>query len=110
MEGLKAINEMNELTARLDNGIKLMAKYGKEFAKTENDYKVALAEEALKLRDEGMPVTLIDKVVYGKVASKRFARDTAEVMWKTAQENVNSIKLQMRILDAQIGREWSRNE
>lgn len=107
MEGLNAINELNDLQQRLTQGIKLMGRYGKEYAQAESDYKIALSQEALKLRASDMPVTLIDKVVYGKVAKQRLARDTAEVMWKTAQENVNAIKLQIRILDNQIAREWS---
>lgn len=107
MDGLSAINEMNDLSLRLTQGIKLMGRYGREYAEAEKVYKIALSEEALKLRSQDMPVTLIDKVVHGKVAKERFARDTAEVMWKTAQENVNAVKLQMRILDSQIAREYS---
>ena len=107
MDGLKAINEMNSLSAQLTEGIKVMGRYGQAYAEKERDYKIALSKAALELRNENMPVTLIDKVVYGKVAKERFERDTAEVMWKTAQESVNGIKLQMRILDNQIAREWS---
>lgn len=50
------------------------------------------------------------KELYGKAANERFKRDVAEVMYKTAQENVNSIKLQIRILNDQISREWGRSE
>lgn len=107
MDGVLAINELNELSQKLTQGIKLMGKYGREYAEAERQYKVALSQEALKLRADDMPVTLIDKVVHGRVADKRFIRDTAEIMWKTAQENVNAIKLQIRILDNQISREFS---
>lgn len=108
MSGLDMINEMNEYTKKLSQGVRLMARYGKEFAEAEKTYKIQLSQEALRLRDSGMAVTLIDKVVYGKCADTRFKRDVAEVMYKTAQENVNSIKLQIRILDAQISREWGK--
>lgn len=100
------INQLNELSLKLSQGIKLMGKYGREYADAEMAYKVALAKKALELRDRGMPVTLIDKVIYGKVADERFERDTAEVMYKTAQEHINAIKLQIRILDNQIDREY----
>lgn len=100
------INQLNELSLKLTQGIKLMGKYGREYADAERSYKVALAKKALELRDRGMPVTLIDKVIYGKVADERFERDTAEVMYKTAQEHINAIKLQIRILDNQIDREY----
>lgn len=106
MDGLVAINELNDLSKRLTQGIKLMGKYGREYAEAERDYKVALSQEALRLRAEEMPVTLIDKVVHGKVADVRFKRDSAEIMWKTSIENVNAIKLQIRILDNQISREY----
>lgn len=103
---LTMINELNDLSNRLTDAVRQMARHGKEYAKAEMDYKIALAQEALKLRADGMPVTLIDKVVHGQCAKERFDRDVAEVMYKTAQESINSIKLQIRILDAQIEREW----
>lgn len=104
------INEKNGLQTRLTNSIKLMAQYGKEFAKAESDYKIALAQTAIKLKDSGMAVTMINMVIYGTqpVPGLRFKRDTAEVMYKTAQENIQSIKLQLRLVEAQIEREWGQ--
>lgn len=103
------INELNDKTIKLSQGVRLLAKYGRELAQAEAEYKTKLMQEALRLRAGEMPVTLIDKVVYGKVAEERFKRDTAEVMYRTAQENINSIKLQIRILDSQLSREWGNN-
>ena len=103
-------NDIQELNNRLNQAIKLLAKYGKEKAETERDYKIVLRQEALKLRAEkGMPVTLIQQVVYGvpEVADKRFKRDVADAMYQTSLENINSIKIQIKILDAQLSREWS---
>lgn len=106
---MNLFNDIQDLTARLNNAIKLLAKYGKEYALAERDYKVALRQEALKLRAEkNMPVTLIQQVVYGvsEVADKRVKRDIAESMYQTAQENINSIKLQIRVMESQLDREW----
>lgn len=103
-------NNIQDLTRRLNQSINLLAKYGKEYAEAEKNYKIVLRQEALKLRAEkGMPVTLIQQVVYGvpEVADKRFKRDVAEAMYQTAQENINSIKLQIRIIESQLQREWS---
>lgn len=104
------INEKNDLTIKLTKAIKLMAKYGNEYAKAEGDYKVALAQTALRLKDGGMGSTMINLVIYGtdQVPKLRFKRDTAEVMYKTAQENIQSIKLQLRLIEAQIEREWGQ--
>ena len=56
-----------------------------------------------------MAVTLINQIVYGipEVAQKRFNRDIAETMHQTAIENIQSIKLQIRILESQLQREWT---
>ena len=109
-DGLSLMNELNSLSDKLTQGIRLMAKYGREYAAAERDYKIALKQEALRLRNDGMAVTLIDKVVYGSVANERFNRDMTRVMYETAEENVNAIKLQIRIIDNQISREWGRGD
>lgn len=103
-------NDIQSLTLKLNQSIKLLAQYGREYAEAEKNYKIVLRQEALKLRSEkDMPVTLIQQVVYGvpEVADKRFKRDVAEAMRETALESINVLKLQIRLLEAQIEREWS---
>lgn len=103
-------SELTIKTAQLDTAVKQLRKTGTAYAEAERDYKILLRTEALKLRDDGMAVGMIDKVIYGipSVAAKRFERDCAEVVWKANQESINSIKLQMRLLEAQIQREWGQ--
>lgn len=86
----------------------MLRKTGTAYAEAERDYKILLRTECLKLRDEGTAIGLIDKTCYGipSVAKARFERDVAEAVYKANQESINSIKLQIRILDAQIQREW----
>jgi ribosomal protein L31E len=102
-------NDLQNLIKRLNTSIELLKKYGNDYAEAERDYKIVLRQEALKLRAEkGMAVTLINQVVYGvpEVANKRFKRDVNEAMYKTALENINSIKLQIRVLENQLDREY----
>ncbi len=101
--------EMRKKINELNISIKKLRETGTDFAQAEKDYKIALRQEALKLRAEkGMPVTLIQQVVYGvpEVAEKRFNRDVKEAIYNANQEAINSIKLQIRILEGQINREW----
>ena len=102
------INRLNDLTYKLTQGIKLMGKYGREYAQAEHDYKMELAKEAVRLRNTDMPVTQIQLVIYGSgnVPKMRFERDKAQVMYETSKENINVLKLQMRLLESQIDREW----
>ena len=57
-----------------------------------------------------MPVTLINTVIYGyeDIARLRFERDTAEVKYNANNEYINTLKLQIRILENQLSREYTR--
>lgn len=109
MDGVMAINELSSLSKQLSAAVKTMGRYGRDLAEANQAYKLAMARAALELRADGMPVTLIDRVAPGKVAKEGLRRDTAEVMYDTAKEHVNALKLQIRVLDAQIAREWGSN-
>lgn len=102
-------NELNQKLKELNISIQSLRKTGSEFAEAEKNYKIKLREEALKLRAEkGMPVTLIQQVVYGvpEVAQKRYMRDVKEAVYQANQEAINSIKLQIRVIENQLNREW----
>lgn len=103
-------NELQRLLNDLNISIKKLRETGTDFADAERDYKITLRQEALKLRAEkGMPVTLIQQVVYGvpEVAEKRFKRDVKEAVYQANQEAINSIKLQIRVIEGQLNREWN---
>jgi hypothetical protein len=103
-------NELNTKIKELNISIKNLRKAGTEYAEAEKEYKIILRKEALKLRSEkNMPVTLIQQVVYGvpEVADKRFKRDIKEAIYKANQEAINTIKLQIRIIESQLQREWT---
>ena len=103
------VNDLNMLIQKLNTSIKTLAQNGRALAEAERDYKITLRQEALKLRNEkDMPVTLINQVIYGvpEVADKRFKRDIAEAMYNTNQEYINTTKLQIRILENQLAREF----
>lgn len=106
-------NELMQKIKELNISIKKLRETGTEYAEAEKEYKITLRKEALKLRAEaGMPVTLIQQVVYGvpEVANKRFNRDVKEAVYKANQEAINSTKLQIRIIENQLQREWNNNE
>ena len=103
-------NDLQTKIKELNISIKKLRETGTEYAEAERDYKIALRQEALRLRAEkGMPVTLIQQVVYGvpEVADKRFKRDVKEAVYQANQEAINSIKLQIRVIENQLGREYT---
>ena len=108
MNSYDLYNELQAKTRQLERSIKELRTSGTEYASAERDYKVLLRQECLKLRDAGMAIGLIDKTCYGipSVAEARFKRDVAEAVYKANMEAINSLKLQMRLLESQISREW----
>lgn len=103
--------ELVQKTKQLEISIKELRNSGTNYAQAERDYKVLLRQECLKLRDEGMAIGMIDKTCYGipSVAEARFKRDVAEAVYKANLESINSLKLQMRLIENQLQREWGNN-
>lgn len=101
--------EIQQKTHELEACVRELRRSGTAYAQAERDYKVKLREWCLRLRADGMPIGLIDKTCYGvpEVAELRFKRDVAETVYKANQEAINSVKLQLRLIDAQLSREWS---
>ena len=108
MSGQELMLERQELAAKLDVALRSLSKRGKEYAEREQIYKVELAKKIAEEREKGTPVTIISDVCRGnsKIAQLRFQRDVAEVVYKSAQEAINVYKLQARLLDNQIDREF----
>ena len=102
------VTEIANRTKLLDAAVKQLGTRGRSFAEAERDYKIALAKKILEMRDKGTPVTIISDLCRGEkeIARLRFERDCAEVVYKSALEAINSYKLQLRLLDAQLQREW----
>ena len=101
--------EIQKLMNELTTSIKILRKNGTSLAEAERDYKVKLRQEALKLRaGENMPVTLINQIIYGidEVAELRLKRDIEQAKYDANKEHINVCKLKLRILEAQLAREY----
>lgn len=111
-DGFDLVQELQAKNKMLDASVKALRANGTAYAEAERAYKILLRTECLKLRDDGMAIGMIDKTCYGipSVADARFKRDIAETVYKANQEAINSIKLQMRLIEGQLSREWGRND
>ena len=96
--------KIRELNTSKDN----LIKNGIALAEAEKQYKILLRQECLKLRDEGMAIGMIDKTCYGipVVAEARFNRDVAEAKYKANLEAINTFKLEIKIIQTQIEKEY----
>ena len=108
MASYDLIAEIGQKSKLLDAAVHELGKRGRSYAQAEQDYRIALARRILEERAKGTPVTIISDICRGdrEIAKLRFERDCSEVMYKSALEAINTLKLEIRILDAQIEREW----
>ena len=108
MSGQDLIIEMQNKVAMLDKALQQLGNRGRTFAQAEMDYRIALAQKIITGRDKGVPVTIISDICRGDkaIAKFKFERDVAETVYKSALEAINTYKLQIKILENQIDREW----
>lgn len=109
---LDLVNEINNKCIELDNQIKTLSKNGNEYAKAYTSYRVALAKELVKLKDEGYAITLAGDIARGKIeiAKLKFQEISKEAIYKANLESINATKLQIKIMENQLEREWGHNE
>lgn len=101
-------NELTDLQKQLEVSVKQLRHTGSEYASAYTEYRIALAQELVKLRDDKIPVTLCSDLARGNrdVAHKKFQEISKEAIYKANLEAINSIKLRIRIIQNQVDKEW----
>lgn len=100
--------DLQEKVKLLDAALHQLGKRGKTYAEAECQYRMELAKEMLEKREAGLPATILSDVCRGerKIARLRFDRDCAEALYKAALEAINCYKLEIKLLENQIDREY----
>lgn len=103
---------MGEMTLKrnlLNLALDQAKKRGVELAQKECAYKRANANFLLEQKTKGTAITLIRELALGDklVSQLRLERDIAVVMYDSAKEATLSYKLELRLIEAQIEREWN---
>jgi hypothetical protein len=105
-------NELMEKCRLLDNSIKMLRKTGSDYAKAYTDYRVALAKELVKLKEEGYAITLAGDIARGKpeIAHLKYEEISKEAIYKANMESINVLKLQIKIIQEQLNKEYGGSE
>jgi len=101
--------EIGKKLEELDISVKSLRTTGSNYAKSYSEYRIALAKELVRLKEDGMPVTIAYDVARGKpeIAKLKFAEIRDEAIYFANRESINATKLQIKILEEQVKREWS---
>lgn len=101
-------NTLQQKSKELDTAVRQLRTSAYNYAKAYTEYRIAIAEETIKERDKKTPVTVTSDLVRGlpRVAKLKFEEILQEGIYKANQESIQAIKLQIRLLDAQMQREY----
>lgn len=97
MELTKITEMIMVASERIDGATRTIYKMADEKAETEKAYRIALAQEKLILKDQGLPVTLIDDLAKGKeeIAELRLKRDSASDRFKSAIKSLEALQSEL---------------
>lgn len=108
MESFELIQYLQNKRRELSHALQESKKCGIALADAERQYKKEKAKFIAKARLEKVAVTLIGDLAKGhpEISELRHKRDVAKVLYWNAQEAINVYKLECRLVEAQIKREW----
>ena len=94
-------NQLSALLEQLNISIRSLRKTGQEYAEAERDYRMALSAEILRMEGDGRGTK--------KVAEAKYKQIATEAVYKANMEAIQGIKLQIRVIQAQIDKEYGAN-
>lgn len=100
MELQQIASEIVRVSKRLEASADALFELGKVKASSERDYRLRLSQELLKLKSEGVSVTLIPDIARGNLYEYLFARDVAEARFKAGVEASSSLKSTLSALQS----------
>jgi hypothetical protein len=105
---MEELERMNELNALLTSALGKFKTRGREYAKAYKTYRIKVAQKLLQLRAEGMPVTIAYDIARGdeEVANAKEQEIITETLYKSCQEAINTYKLQIKILQEQMNKDY----
>ena len=91
----QAARDLQEATAQIQEA-------ARKKAETERDYRVRLAKEIVKLRESGVPVSIVNDLAKASSADELFARDLADVEYRATLEAIESQRAQLSALQSAL--------
>lgn len=104
--------EIENLRKELNRSIQELIKKGIDYATAYRDYRIELAKELLYQKELKTPATTAYDIARGKenVANAKFKEISTEAYYKAELEKINSIKLQLRMLETQYKIEFGGSD
>ncbi len=104
------MQEMSTLRVMLDRAVTEAKERGRVLAKCEHDYRLCQSEIHIAAAHRGHACHHPGDLAKGEenIARLCMERDIAQTLYDSSKEAINSYKLQIRIVQEQIQREWNQ--
>lgn len=104
--------EIIEIERQLNEALSTLRENGIKYCEAERQYQMAKSKAIMKLKSDGYPITLIPQVVKGieEIADLDLERNKCEVVYKANQEAINVKKLELRVKEGEIERDYGKND
>ena len=102
------LEKLNKLIDDLDKSVKSLRSTGQAYSQADKDYKMKLSETLLRLEAEGRPVSNLLYIARGldEVAEAKYQQIAKEAIYKANYESIQSLRLQIRVLNEIINKEY----
>ena len=102
------LNDLNSDLKRLRDVTEQYAEAGKQAAIDEARYQSVKATRALEMRAQGESAAMINLLIKGDPAVNEYLlnRECSKAIYEVTKEQINTLKLSIRIIENQIEREW----
>lgn len=102
------LNDLKSDLKRLRDVTEQYEKAGKQAAIDEARYQSVKATRALEMRAQGESAAMINLLIKGDPAVNEYLlnRECSKAIYEATKEQINTLKLSIRIIENQIEREW----
>lgn len=100
MQPAEIVDKLSTATMLLQESMLELKKLSVVMAETKRIYAIALNKEILRLRTQGVPVTIMLQMAKGdeEVAQKRFDKDIAESSYFCCRDGIDNLKAEIDTL------------
>lgn len=102
------LNDLNADLSALREATREYAEAGRRAAQDEARYQSVKATRALEMRAQGESAAMINLLIKGDPAVNEYLmqRECSKAIYEATREQINTLKLSIRIIENQIEREW----
>lgn len=100
MELIEIGKKLYQTSIRIDKAPAEIYKQAKAYAEAERDYRSALSVEIMRLKSEGLSISILADVARGNVSDLKYERDLKYGLYKGSIESKKALEAELSALQS----------